>query len=56
MRYLGVSGRTLESSVIVMILSSNSEFDHIAESIMQSQQRLLQESAVLSGNFQASAS
>jgi len=32
---LGVGGRTLESSAIVMILSNNSEFDYVAESIMQ---------------------
>jgi hypothetical protein len=47
MRYLGFGGRTLESSVIVMILSNNFEFDYIAKSIMQSQKKLLQEPAVL---------
>jgi hypothetical protein len=50
----GSVGRTLESSVIVMILSNNSEFYYSADPIMQSQQRLLQKSAVFSGSFQTS--
>jgi hypothetical protein len=53
MHYLGVGVRILESSAIVMILASISEFDYIAESIMQSQQRLLQEFASLSASFQS---